>query len=127
LKKEAPALAGSWAVVTTVAGGVESPLSNGGSAFLLTAEGTISYRRGQEKARELGTFAVDAKTDPVAIDILSPPGVSDPPVRGIVKVEGDILTLCYLRGGREGVRPPSFEAPVGSDYVLITMKRAKKE
>jgi uncharacterized protein (TIGR03067 family) len=44
---------------------------------------------------------------------------------GIVKIEGDTLTLCYSRNDDE--RPTKFESSEGSTFILIVMKRAKKD
>ena len=44
---------------------------------------------------------------------------------GIVKIEGDTMTLCHSRNGDD--RPTKFESPERTTIILIVMKRVKKE
>ena len=46
---------------------------------------------------------------------------------GIYVLDGDTLTVCDNAPNLDKGRPTAFEATSGSEYVLITFKRAKPE
>jgi uncharacterized protein (TIGR03067 family) len=68
------------------------------------------------------TYKIDATKKPVAIDMKYTTAIT---YAGIIKVEGDTMTLCYTRKADE--RPTKFESPEESATILIVLKRAKKE
>lgn len=77
------------------------------------------------KGKVLGsdrTYAMDAGKKPAAIDMKYSASVT---YTGIIKVEGDTMTLCYSRNADE--RPKTFESPENSTVMLIVLQRVKKE
>ena len=73
-----------------------------------------------------GTFRVDAKTKPAAIDFEhSNGGLKGKSWKGIYALDGDTLTTCDNAPNLDKGRPAAFEAKAGSGHVLITFKRAK--
>ena len=73
-----------------------------------------------------GTFRVDAKTKPAAIDFEHTQGdLKGKSWKGIYALDGDTLTTCDNAPDLDKGRPAAFEAKAGSGHVLITFKRAK--
>jgi uncharacterized protein (TIGR03067 family) len=73
-----------------------------------------------------GTFRVDAKAKPAAIDFEhTNGGLKGKSWKGIYALDGDTLTTCDNAPNLDKGRPASFEAKTGSGHVLITFKRAK--
>ncbi|MCE9565167.1 MAG: TIGR03067 domain-containing protein [Planctomycetes bacterium] len=79
-----------------------------------TADKMISNARGKETAL---TYKLDATKSPAHIDIIMTEGKKDHTLLGIVKLEGDTLTIC---NGRE--RPTAFKTK-GNQAVMSTMKK----
>jgi len=68
-------------------------------------------------------YKVDAKTNPVSIDI----EIKDGPVKegkaaGIIALDGDTLKLCYTAMGK---RPTKFESTKENGEFYFVLKRAK--
>jgi uncharacterized protein (TIGR03067 family) len=73
-----------------------------------------------------GTFRVDAKTKPAAIDFEHTKGdLKGKSWKGIYALDGDTLTTCDDAPNLDKGRPAAFEAKKGSGHVLITFKREK--
>jgi uncharacterized protein (TIGR03067 family) len=73
-----------------------------------------------------GTFRLDAKTKPAAIDFEHTQGdLKGKAWKGIYALDENTLTTCDNGPNLARGRPAAFEARTGSGYVLITFKRAK--
>jgi uncharacterized protein (TIGR03067 family) len=73
-----------------------------------------------------GTFRVDPRTKPAAIDFEHTEGALKGKVwKGIYALDGDTLTTCDNGPNLDKGRPAAFEATTGSGQILITFKRAK--
>jgi len=122
-KKDPPTLLGEWAAESGVRGGkADNPPP--GTTITFHKEGKVSFKEGGGGAGEDGTYTSDPKKSPAEIDIMSPGAGKGVAMLGIYKIEGDTLTMCITMGGD---RPKAFESPAGSEAILITCKRAKKE
>ena len=78
------------------------------------------------KALYEGTFQVDAKAKPAAIDFEHTKGaLKGKAWKGIYALDGDTLMTCDNAPNPGKGRPAAFEAKKGSGHVLITFKRAK--
>ena len=116
-------MVGEWVPTQAVRGG-KPDMPPPGTSIAFTADGKILLKEGMREKAEEGTYKFDAKKDPAEIDIVPPPVGKDATVLGIYKFEKDTLVLCMVMGGD---RPKKFESPAGSEVMLITLQRAKKE
>jgi uncharacterized protein (TIGR03067 family) len=119
--KNALKLTGEWVVESQITYGrpikssIERRYSFGDDGkWTLTTKGKVL---GSDR-----TYAIDAGKKPAAIDMKYSASVT---YTGIIKVEGDTMTLCYSRNADE--RPKTFESPENSTVILIVLKRVKKE
>jgi uncharacterized protein (TIGR03067 family) len=121
--KDPPTLIGEWVGESGTRGGKpQNPPPGTTLAFL--ADGTVRFREGGASKLEGGSYKADPKKSPAEIDITPPEAAKGEILLGIYKIEGDTLTLCFALGGE---RPKEFAAPAGSEVMLVTCKRAKKE
>lgn len=71
-----------------------------------------------------GTYTVDATKSPMAIDMKPASGqFKDKTLSGIVKVDGDTMTIAFAAPGKD--RPTTFESKAGSGVTLAVHKKAK--
>lgn len=120
-RAEAGKIEGDWVVEKYVEGGKENPKRKG--MHLSADEDEIAVR---EEAGATVSYTLDPEADPPGIDLVAAAVARGGYIRGIYKVDGDTLTLCFPKGGK-GERPARFESPDGSEVVLMTLKRAKKD
>lgn len=124
--KEPASLVGEWAASSVVVGGKGQAFPEREFEYTLTADGKFVVRNGKEGGE--GKYVLDRKKDPPEIDIfLNGDKADSPTMQGIYKVDGDTLILCVAPGGKNMKRPKSFEAPAGSEFMLLTLERAKKK
>jgi uncharacterized protein (TIGR03067 family) len=117
-------LQGTWAATKAERDGkaaddlVGHRLSFTGNRFLIRSkDGKTLYE---------GTFRVDAKSKPAAIDFNHAKGdLKGKSWKGIYALDGDTLTTCDNAPNLDKGRPAAFEAKTGSGQVLITFKREK--
>jgi uncharacterized protein (TIGR03067 family) len=123
-KKEA-SIVGVWVREKLTANGKDESEHAAGARFTFTEDGKFLMKQKDREERDEGTYKVDPKKDPAEIDLMGRGGKKDSPFPGIYKLDGDTLTICILKGG--ATRPTKFESPEGSELILMTFKRAKKE
>jgi uncharacterized protein (TIGR03067 family) len=76
---------------------------------------------------EEGTIKLDTSKKMQTIDLAITGGNckgNDQP--GIYKLDGDTVTLCFAWPGKTN-RPDKFESSADENWILITMKRTKKD
>jgi uncharacterized protein (TIGR03067 family) len=124
-KKEPPTPVGTWLSEKVVAGGKELPAPPGAIEFNFTTDGQLRVNKGNGAPSEPGAFKVDATKDPAEIDITeSRAGRPDRTIVGVFKIDGDTMTLAISEAGD---RPKAFESPAGSQVIVFTFKRVKKD
>jgi uncharacterized protein (TIGR03067 family) len=122
-KKDPPSIVGEWTGESGLRGGKpDNPPP--GTTITFTKDGKIVMKEGADGGAMEGTYSADPKKDPAEIDVVPPATEKGPTILGIYKIEGDTLIMCLSMGGD---RPKSFESPAGSQVILITCKRAKKD
>jgi uncharacterized protein (TIGR03067 family) len=110
-------LVGEWIVVKRVMSGREAD-PRARDVFAFTRE-TMQYL-GNEAMAPAMRYVLDPGKNPVTIDLLGANGRNFD-MKGIIKLEGDLLTLCVRQ---DETRPTEFASTVQT--VLIQMKRHKK-
>jgi uncharacterized protein (TIGR03067 family) len=120
-KQELDKLQGEWTLVSSEVGGKKRPDTENALSKLTISENqwVVTYRDSPSTAR--ATIEIDPSKDPKTID-LTFRGEKEP-ARGIYKLEGDTLTVCYGTVG--GERPKEFKTTQETG-VLVVLKRAKK-
>lgn len=122
-KREPPSVVGEWLGESGVKGGKNDPPPPG-TTITFTKEGEVLFKEGGNGMNgEKGSYSVDVKKDPAEMDITPPGPGKGPKMMAIFKIEGDTLTIAL--GMTE--RPKTFTSPDGSDVMLITCKRVKKD
>jgi uncharacterized protein (TIGR03067 family) len=120
LPAEPATIEGEWAIESILLGGEDNiraqpPIDK----IVITADRWIVVRRGIGNPG--AEIAIDSKKNPPRIDI----GITDGKVnsKGIFKLEGDTLMVCWVL---DGERPKKFESPINSRIRLLTLKRIKR-
>jgi uncharacterized protein (TIGR03067 family) len=118
---EPPTLVGVWATESfRVDGEVQD---SAGMTLEFTPQGRLVARKDGEVEEE-GTFTTSPAKDPAELDWIGDDGSERLP--GIYRFDGELLLIC-LRTNPSGSRPTNFDAPSGSECVLLTFKRVAKK
>lgn len=118
-------IAGSWGIRRWESFGVRRPIVAGagyGVHMILRPDGTdwTPFDR-YGVAGAAASFRVDPRTSPARIDRTTD-DPTRPIVKGIYRLDGDTLTICWARPGDP--RPSSFEP--GPDVDLVVYRLFKK-
>jgi uncharacterized protein (TIGR03067 family) len=115
-------LLGDWTYVSGKRAGEMSDASRlqGTVTF---AKDTVSLPGGPD-ARFVMAYKIDASKSPATIDLEIKEGpVPEGKAKGIIKLDGDKLSVCYAPAGSE--RPKSFVSTEKDRNFLFTLKRQK--
>jgi uncharacterized protein (TIGR03067 family) len=117
----AKSLEGSWACVTVETGGERKP-DDVAKQLRLTLTAVRYKTEFGEQVLFDSTYTVDLAKSPAEIDIIGTEGeFKGKAALGLLKLEGDTLTMCYVMPG--GMRPSGFESPKGSGVTLVVWRR----
>jgi uncharacterized protein (TIGR03067 family) len=115
---------GDWQLEKLLLGNMDTP-DIPQKPMLVFVRGEIHvHENGQRKMQEDTAYILDETKKPVAIDII-PKRHGEKKLEGIVKIEGDLLTLCMEIDGA-GNRPTEFRSGPNSKSVLMQLRRVKK-
>lgn len=112
---------GEWQLVNSVVGG-RNEKKDGVLTFTRT-EIHIT-ENGQRRSGDDADYVIDATKKPAAIDI-SVKRDGSQKIEGILKIEGDQLTLCFPRGGG-AMRPTDFVSTPQTGIAVMQFTRIKK-
>jgi uncharacterized protein (TIGR03067 family) len=122
-KPETPALGkqlfGEWQLVKNVVAGAEA--APDGLTMVFTAEALqqVDNRNGLRTALGSYKFVLDATRNPARISF------PQTKYEGIIKIEGDILTICFANAG-SSEPPAQFASTAGSGAIILEARRLKK-
>jgi uncharacterized protein (TIGR03067 family) len=91
-----------------------------GARFIVEGD-RLCFQVGGDKLLDV-RFTLSPGKTPAQIDLVSLAGPTrGETVRGIYRLEGKRLTLCWPLGG--GERPTRFDSKGGRDWVVLTLQR----
>jgi uncharacterized protein (TIGR03067 family) len=116
---------GEWIVVKTIVGNFDATPGKGEEIrFEFLRDGKLLITQGNMKPNE-NKYKLDLKKTPIELDTLWPLQGDDAWTYGIVKIEGDVLTYCFVSGDKNN-RPKKFESTEDKPTTVHTLKRVKK-
>lgn len=116
--------AGKWVIESVTREGKANDALKGAAREHADGKYTITPSAGSKAVPTSGTFKIDASKSPIALDMMPKGGNYDgKTLLGIVKVEGDVMTIAFAEPGKD--RPAKFESAAGSGIVLAVCKKAK--
>ena len=111
---------GDWLQVKRVIGGNEQPNPN--ELTMTVTPMNIQHVHLRNGAKEPGfmfPYSLDTTKNPVVISFRASQ------YEGILKIEGDLLTICYSPAG-EPQRPSGFASPPNTRITLLQLTRIKQ-
>jgi len=115
---------GKWVVESVTRDGKAVDALKG--AVRVHTDGAYTFTPAKDSKAEpsSGTYKINATKTPMHIDTAAKGGTFDgKTLQGIVKVDGDTLTIAYAAPGKD--RPTAFESKEGSGVVVAVHKKAK--
>jgi len=120
VKQELAKLQGTWQLVSAETDGQKAPEERVQQTRVVIAGSKHTVYFGADAVAKDVPFTLDPTKSPKATDDTLSDGQV---VRGIYKLDGDILTSCVAQAGKD--RPTEFTAQAGSGQMLRVFRRAK--
>ena len=117
-------LLGHWQLVKIMLGDMVLPEETEGSFVTFTRTEILTTKKGERSPDDDALYIIDWSKKPATID-LTPKEKGEKAVVGIVKVEGDRLTICFAVNPT-GPRPDDFAARPASLIGMLELKRMTK-
>lgn len=115
---------GKWVVESVTRDGKADDGLKGATREQGEGKYTLTPAKDSKAKAASGTYTIDAGKTPATIDLMPKGGTYDgKTLLGIVKVDGDTLTIAFAEPGKD--RPTKFESTAGSGVVVAVHKRAK--
>jgi uncharacterized protein (TIGR03067 family) len=127
-KKFLKELEGSYTPVSMTRGGDPAPDEFKKSVSIVIKGDTfiVRFTKDGKSEDKAATLVVDPGQKPAAIDMTPKDGPdAGKPILGIVKVEKDLVTLCWADQAGTAARPKDFTSTKDTKTFLIEMKKAK--
>lgn len=129
-KEIAKAIQGTWEVTKIERAGAAMPKIN--YTMTVKIDGTsmtqIAHLQGRELKLADATFSLDARKSPPTFEVKQPATAAGRPeyvrMKGVLKVEGDVMTWVYVTA--KGEMPTKIEGELGELQFRYTLKRVKK-
>ncbi len=116
-------LIGEWQVTKVLRGGVDDRGGRQDEALIFDKD-TIQVREsGKIQPHEYANYHIDVTRSPIQIDLDFVLHQRKIPLKGILKLDGDELTICITLAEK---RPLNFESTADSQTVLFHLRRAKR-
>jgi uncharacterized protein (TIGR03067 family) len=131
-------LQGDWDVIAFTYNGKKDLAANRGVGMLVQIKGETITRiqtapNGEKSEIEWGRIELNSKTNPKSIDIVNPDGPGGR-LLGIYELKDGALKVCFVEQsnvdvdrGRTVKRPTKFDAPAGSEMVLLECQGAVED
>jgi uncharacterized protein (TIGR03067 family) len=114
---------GSWKCVSATIDGRPLAGDTVGQLRLTMTADRYKTERGDQVLFD-STYTIDTGKQPAQIDMVGTEGdLKGKAAPGILKLDGDALTICYVMPGKE--RPKTFKSEPQSGVFLVTWKRAQ--
>jgi len=117
------ALLGSWTCSSAVIDGKPLAAETAMELRLTLTADRYKTERGPQVLFD-STYKIDGTKTPAQIDMIGTEGdLKGKAALGVLKLDGDTLTMCYVMPGKE--RPMAFESVPESGVFLVVWKRAQ--